>query len=108
MKQQSASAAGNPRSFAAELDRLSSLALAAGKDFNDELTLILNHADVSLDLLAPEHPACTDLIEVQHAVMRCAECARCLLLLALRARDTVRYGKVRAGHEDSGDREFLR
>ena len=93
----------NPQSFAAELDRLSSLALAAGKDFNDELTLILNHAEVSLDLLGAEHPAITGLIELQHAAMRCAETTRCLLLLTVRARETVRCAKVRAGRAYPGD-----
>lgn len=94
-------------SFAGELDRLSSLALAAGKDFNDELTLILNHAEVSLDLLGAEHPASTGLIELQHAAMRCAETTRCLLLLTLHAREAVRYATVRA-HANSGNRELLR
>jgi len=95
-------------SFAAELDRLSSLTLAAGKDFNDELTLILNHAEISLDLLGAEHPASTGLVELQNAAMRCAETTRCLLLLTLRARETVQYAKVRAAHARSGHRELVR
>jgi len=70
-----------------EMDRLTALALAAGKDFNDELTFILNHADLSLDLLPAGHPARPELIALQHSATRCAEITRCLLLLTLRARD---------------------
>jgi hypothetical protein len=86
VKEQTASAARRLQSFAGEFDRLSSLTMAAGKDFNDELTFILNYAEASLDLLGPEHPACDGLVEVTHAAMRCAETTRCLLLLTQRAR----------------------
>jgi hypothetical protein len=55
--------------------------MAAGKDFNDDLTFILNHAEVSLDLLGPEHPACESIVELTHAAMRCAETTRCLMLM---------------------------
>ena len=81
--------------------------MAAGKGFNDELTFILNHAEVSLDLLGPQHPASDGLVELTHAAMRCAETTRCLLLLTERARESVRYAKVRAGHANSGNRELL-
>jgi len=97
----------NPKTFVGELDRLSSLTLAAGKDFNDELTLILNHADLSLDLLGPYHPAGPELVEVRHAVQRCAETTRCLLLMTQRAREMVRYAKVRNRHAHPGDRDLL-
>jgi len=107
VKEQTAPVTLNPGTFAGELDRLSSLTLAAGKDFNDELTFILNHAEVSLDLLGAAHPASTELVELQHAAMRCAETTRCLLLLTAHARDAVRCAKVIADHEDSGDREFV-
>lgn len=106
MKQRTAST--DRKAFVAELDRLSSLTLAAGKDFNDELTLILNHAEVSLDLLGAAHPASTGLLELQHAAMRCAETTRCLLLLTLRARETVHYAKVGTEHARAGHRELLR
>jgi hypothetical protein len=107
VKHQTASVTPNPKTFAGELDRLSSLILAAGKDFNDELTVILNHADVLLDMLGPSHPAGPGLVEVQHAVLRCAEITRCLLLLTERARDVIRYARVRAKHAHPGDREFV-
>jgi len=107
VKDQTALATAQPKTFAGELDRLSSLTLAAGKDFNDELTLILNHAEVSLGLLGTEHPASPDLVELQQAAMRCAETARCLLLLTGRARKAVGYAKVRAGHADPGNRELM-
>jgi hypothetical protein len=90
VKEPTACATRGPRSFAGDLDRLSSLAMAAGKDFNDELTLILNHAEVSLDLLGPEHPASGGIVELTRAAMRCAETTRCLLLLTQRARNSVR------------------
>lgn len=81
--------------------------MAAGKDYNDELTFILNHAEVSLDLLGPEHPASDGIVELTRAARRCAETTRCLLLLTLRSRESVRYAKVRADHADPGDRELL-
>jgi len=90
------------------MDRLSRMALAAGKNFNDELTLILNHAESSLGLLGAAHPASAGLVELEHAARRCADIARSLLLLTLRARDNAGRGRVRADHADPGDRELLR
>ena len=107
MKEQTPSAARRLKSYAGEFDRLSSLTMAAGKDFNDELTFILNYAEVSLDLLGPEHPASEGMVELTHAAMRCAETTRCLLLLTERARASVRCAKVRAGHANPGNRELL-
>lgn len=107
MKKETNSATQRLDSYVGELDRLSTLTLAAGKDYNDELTFILNHAEASLDLLGPEHPACDGLVEVTHAALRCAETTRALLQLTLRARESVRYAKVRADHAHSGNREFL-
>jgi hypothetical protein len=78
----------------AELDRLSCLAMAASKDFNDELTLILNRAAISLDLIGADHPATSDLVELQGSVVRCAEITRCLMLLTLRARDSMHYATL--------------
>jgi len=77
------------------MERLSSLTMAAGKDFNDELTFIVNHAEASLDLIGPKHPASGDLVELTHAALRCAETARCLLLLTLDARDKLRSAQAR-------------
>lgn len=91
-----------------ELDRLSGLALAASKDFNDELTFILNHAEVSLDMLGREHPAIPSMVELQHSAIRCAEITRSLLLLTLRARESIRYATVRKDDADPGDRDLVR
>ncbi len=107
VKEQTASATQRLDSFVGELDRLSSLTMAAGKDYNDELTFILNHAEVSLDLLGPNHPASDGLVELTHAAMRCAETTRSLLLLTMCARESVRYAKVGAGHANPGDRDLL-
>jgi len=103
VKEQTAPATRRLESFVGEFDRLSSLAMAAGKDFNDELTFILNHAEVSLDLLGPKHPATDGIVELTHAAMRCAETTRSLLLLTSRARESVRYAKVRADHAHPGE-----
>ena len=70
--------------------------MAAGKDFNDELTFILNHAEVSLDLLGPEHPAAEEIVELTRAARRCAEMNRCLLLFAQRACDSVHHAKAKS------------
>jgi hypothetical protein len=89
VKEQTASATLRLPSSDDEFDRLSSLAMAAGKDFNDELTFILNYAEVSLDLLGPEHPASDGIIELTRAATRCAETTRCLMLLTDRARQAL-------------------
>jgi hypothetical protein len=78
----------------ADLDRLSCLALAASKDFNDELTIILNRAAISLELIGEDHPAASELIELQSSVIRCAEITRCLMLLTLRGRDLMHYATL--------------
>ena len=83
-----------------ELDRLSGLTQAAGHGFNDELTFILNHADVSLGLVGAGHPAANSLIELQRSALRCAEITRGLLSLTERARQAVRCAKVKHGAED--------
>ena len=101
MREQTATVAS--RALAGEFDQLSCLALAAGKDINDELTIILNHAAAAQDALGAEHPACGGLEELQHAIIRCAEISRCLLLLTLRARDAVGCARVKAGCAYSGN-----
>jgi hypothetical protein len=95
------------QSVSAILDRLSSLNMVAGKDFNDELTFILNYAEVSLDLLGPKHPASGGLVELTHAARRCAETTRALLLMTLHARQLAQCAKVKPGHAHSGNRELL-
>jgi hypothetical protein len=103
VREQTACAPVASPALAGEFDQLSCLALAAGKDFNDELTLILNHAAASRELLGPEHPAGRGLEELQHAAIRCAEISRCLLLLTLRARDAMGCVRVKAGRAHSGN-----
>jgi hypothetical protein len=101
--QQTASAKTEPPALTAELDRLSGLALAAGKDFNDELTFILNHAATLLQMLGAEHEASVALAELQDATLRCAEISRCLLLVTTRARDSFWCAKVKTGNAGPGD-----
>ncbi|MFN7997277.1 MAG: hypothetical protein U0Q18_26915 [Bryobacteraceae bacterium] len=86
MKQVNASAATRHAALSGELDRLSCLAMAAARDFNDELTLILNHADISMDLIGDYHPAEAPLEDLQRCVRRCAEITRCLSIMTLRTR----------------------
>ncbi|MGA2737366.1 MAG: hypothetical protein ABSG65_07925 [Bryobacteraceae bacterium] len=107
MKQQTASATRRLESYTGEFDRLSSLTMAAGKGFNDELTFILNYADISLDMLGPQHPASDGLVELTNAAIRCAETTRSLLLLTVQARASVRCDKVGAEHANPGNRELL-
>lgn len=89
VKEQTAPTIRRLPALVTELDHLAILSLAAGKDFNDELTFILNHAETALNLVGPNHPARESLVELTHASMRCAETARCLLVLAGRARHTL-------------------
>jgi hypothetical protein len=90
-----------------ELDRLSLMTLAAAKDFNDELTMIMNNADLSLDLVGGAHPASANLTELQNSAVRCSEITRCLLMLSLRARDSIHCARVGAGDAHSGYRDFV-
>ena len=54
-------------------------AVAAAMDFNNELTMILNHLAVSLERLNPEHPVTSDLLDLQRSALRCADVTRRLL-----------------------------
>ncbi len=53
--------------------------VAAAMDFNNELTLILNHLAVSLKLLGPGHPASPGLLDLQRSALRCADVTRRML-----------------------------
>ena len=52
-------------------DRASAVAAAAAHDINDEMTIILNSAWVSLQLLEPGHPARVLLYDLSAATQRC-------------------------------------
>ena len=52
--------------------RALAVASAAAHDLNDELTIIVNTAALSLQALEPGHPARPLLIELQQAARRCA------------------------------------
>jgi hypothetical protein len=52
-------------------DRASAVAAAAAHDINDEMTIILNSAWVSLQLLEPGHPARLFLYDLSAATQRC-------------------------------------
>src|SRR5258708_29190045 len=52
-------------------DRASAVAAAAAHDINDEMTIILNSAWVSMHLLEPGHPARLLLYDLSAATQRC-------------------------------------
>jgi len=52
-------------------DRASAVAAAAAHDLNDEMTIILNSAWNSLQLLEPGHPARLLLYDLSAATQRC-------------------------------------
>lgn len=52
-------------------DRASAVAAAAAHDLNDEMTIILNSAWSSLQLLEPGHPARLLLYDLSAATQRC-------------------------------------
>jgi hypothetical protein len=64
-------------------DRLRGLAAALAKDYNDELTIILNQVALTLDLLGPGHPAMPELMNLARSAYRCADLTRGLLTAAL-------------------------
>ena len=53
------------------IDRAYLIAVAAARDFNDELTVIMSSIDGILDHLADGHPALPLLAELQGAAQRC-------------------------------------
>lgn len=65
-------------------DRVCAVAAAAAHDLNDELTIIINGAALSIDLLEPGHPARPIISEVQNAAERCIWKASGLLNYGIR------------------------
>ena len=54
-----------------QTDRVCAVAAAAAHDLNDELTIIINGAARSMELLEPGHPARPFICETQNAAERC-------------------------------------
>ena len=54
-----------------QADRITAIASAAAHDLNDELTIILNGATLSIENLEPGHPARSLLRHIQWAAQRC-------------------------------------
>ena len=54
-----------------QADRVTAIASAAAHDLNDELTIILNGATLSIEQLEPGHPARPLLRHIQWAAQRC-------------------------------------
>ena len=50
--------------------------IKAAHGFNEELTIILNSADIAADLLGPEHPAKDAILELKRSASRCTELSR--------------------------------
>ncbi len=55
-----------------KLDKPYSVAASVSHDLNDELTIILSSALLSMELLDLDHPAVPLLLEIQCAAERCA------------------------------------
>jgi len=54
----------------------------AAHEFNEELTIILNTAEIAARLLGLGHPANDAIVELRRSVDRCAELTRRLRALA--------------------------
>lgn len=52
-------------------DRVCAVAAAAAHDLNDELTIILNGASLTIESLEPGHPARLLINDIQWAAQRC-------------------------------------
>ncbi len=61
------------------------LAAAVASEFNDELTLLLNELNLTLELLGRGHPAGVRLRSARHAALRCTAIAANLLEFTRRA-----------------------
>ncbi len=68
-------------------DRVPLFAAAVAHEFNEELMLILNHADVALERLGPRHPARSFVIELENAAQRCATITQGLQAFSVRGGD---------------------
>jgi hypothetical protein len=66
------------------IDRAYAVAAAAARDFNDELTVILNSVSESLGNLEEDHPARLLLLDLQDAAERCVSKAEGLLQFSAR------------------------
>lgn len=75
-----------------KIDKNEQARLAHG--FNEELTIILNTASVTLEMFGPDHPAAAAMTDLHHSAVRCAALARALEALrdaaGLTRRDAVR------------------
>jgi hypothetical protein len=61
------------------VDKPYSVTASVSHDLNDELTIILTSALLSIDMLDLDHPAVPLLLEIQCAAERCADRAEGLL-----------------------------
>lgn len=66
------------------IDHAYAVAAAAARDFNDELTVILNSVSESLGSLDEDHPARLLLLDLQCAAQRCTFMADDLLQFSAR------------------------
>ena len=67
-----------------QTDRVCAVAAAAAHDLNNELTIIINGAALSIELLEPDHPARPFLSDLQGAAQRCVWKASGLLNFGVR------------------------
>lgn len=65
-----------------KMDSIGRLAGGVAHDFNNMLGVILGHAEIALDQLAPSHPLHTNLLEIRKAAERSADLTRQLLAFA--------------------------
>lgn len=65
-------------------DQACTLAAAAAHDFNNELTVILSSISNLISTLEPDHPALTQIQDLQQAAQRCARKTSGLLRFGLK------------------------
>jgi hypothetical protein len=62
---------------------LAHLAAITAHDYNEQLTLILNNLEQSLDLMPLSHPARAGLLHLEQAAQRCVGITRRLLAVGV-------------------------
>ncbi len=67
------------------LEVMGAIASGVAHDMNNQLTVMLNYLDITVQKLGPDHVLTGGVLEVQRAALRCVEIASTLLRFGVRS-----------------------